>query len=192
MPDDPTAPTAERPTPALAPLPAPPSLAVAQRISPPWDRAMSRAVQTEPGAAVILVARRCRDGRTAGTSSRRSGGMPDPSSSTCLVKALVARRLDKNMLGVALRIADEIGKASLERIGSKRHDRIEKRSWRQIQPARRRGANLQEFCDVDFSRALSGVTPRKSEIGLSMRCISSMSFCRSRVSWSRSSRRATA
>ncbi len=70
------------------------------------------------------------------------------------------------MLGVGLRIADEIGKAALERIGPDRHDRIAAESDLGIK-ARPFGIEtqvLQKFRDVDFRRAFAGVAPRKGEI----------------------------
>ena len=72
------------------------------------------------------------------------------------------------MLAVALRIADEIGKAALERIGPQRDDRIAAKSDLGIKarPLRIEPEVLQKFRDVDFRRAFAGVAPREGEIGL--------------------------
>ena len=73
--------------------------------------------EAKPGAAEILIARLVDAEERPEHVFAQAGGIPGPSSSTWIgQEALVPQRLDGDILGMDLRIADEIGEAALERV----------------------------------------------------------------------------
>jgi hypothetical protein len=83
-------------------------------------------------------------------------------------KTPIPDRFDGNPVRVALRIANEIGKAPLERIGPHGDQRIARKRDFGIKPGPLgvEAQILQKLLHVDIRRALPGIAPREGEIGL--------------------------